>query len=470
MNNGIISQLKDSKVALVGLGMTGMSMLRFLLRNDIVPDVFDANAIPPAQSQHHELFEAVNAQFGPIPTKQFADYDVVLISPGVSLQEPSIRYAREMGIEVYCDIELFARINTTPVIAVTGSNGKSTVVAWLTDFLQQVGLKAIACGNYGVPVLDVIDDNASVFVIELSSFQLDTTQSLECMAATVLNVTPDHLDRYDSFEHYAQSKRKIYQHAQVCLFNADDPQTHPTIDHFSIGFGTHIPAKPLLWSYNPNNGDLLHHQRPFANLRDFILKGHHNAMNALVVAAMASVLDVDVVKHLDKLMAYQGLIHRCQHIAGIKGIRFVDDSKATNIASTMAAINGLAEHKNIVLIAGGDAKGSNLSELIETISANVKKVIAIGKDKAQFKSFVAPRDLTLVEAPSITNEALNSEGNQAFAVMQYAVRKAFDAASPGDIVLLSPACASIDMFQNYQARAAAFKAAVQQIKLEAGDE
>jgi UDP-N-acetylmuramoylalanine--D-glutamate ligase len=452
MKHEFITQLKQAKVALVGLGITGMSMLRFLLEHDIQPDVFDANETPPNQSRHNELLSQVNSQFGPLTTKQFVGYDYVLISPGVSIAEPSLQFARSLGVEVFCDIELFARINTKPVIAVTGSNGKSTVVAWLTDFLNKVGLKAVACGNYGVPVLDVVDDAVSVFILELSSFQLDTTESLVCEAAAVLNVSPDHLDRYDSFADYAQSKRKIYQHAKLCIFNSEDKLTTPRLSATSeaqlVAFGPHQKNSPLLWSYNELSGELLHHQQPYAEFSNFGLTGHHNALNALAVSALASVLDFDVTQKVDELASYEGLIHRCQPIASFAGVTFVDDSKATNVASAEAAIKGLVKHKNILLLAGGDAKGAELNELSSTISSHVKKVFAFGKDKAQFSQFVAPMQLSLVNT------------------LEEAVKGAFGIAAPGDVVLLSPACASIDMFSNYQARAAAFKSAVIELQRE----
>ena len=443
-----LSYLKNANVALVGLGLTGMSMLKYLLENGVTPDVFDSRDAPPIKAQDEYLLSQVQCNLGAITTKQFAEYDVVLISPGISLAEPSLRYAQQVGIDVFCDIELFARINTKPVIAVTASNGKSTVVAWLTDFLNRVGKHAIVCGNFGVPVLDVIDQPTDVYVMELSSFQLDTTSSLHCRAATVLNVTPDHLDRYDSFEDYAQSKRKIYTHAQVILTNADDELTHytpaqnqPDTPNMQA-FGIHNQAQPLLWSYEPATGDLLHHQEVIANINDGFMRGHHNGLNALAVMALASSLDVYVADHIPELLSFGGLEHRCQPVKEWQGIKFVDDSKATNVASALAAINGLACNQNIILIAGGDSKGADLSELSSAINDKVKHVIALGKDKHEFEDFVAPSQLTLVQE------------------MNDAVVHAIQLANRGDTVLLSPACASIDMFQNYQARAAAFISAV----------
>lgn len=460
-----LTSLQNTKVALVGLGLTGMSMLRFLLEHEIVPDVFDSREAPPINSQSDQLLAQVNCQFGEIPTKQFADYELVLISPGISLSEPSLQYAQSIGVDVFCDIELFARINTKPVIAVTASNGKSTVVAWLTDFLNKIGNHAIACGNFGVPVLDVIDQKADVFVMELSSFQLDTTSSLHCKAASVLNITPDHLDRYDSFKDYANAKLKIYRHAELVLANKNDELTHLDIEaltHYNPEanvpsvqfFGLHNESQPIMWSYEPTTGDIIHHQSIIGNLNQGQMRGHHNGLNALAVLALASSLGIDVKEHLDALWSFTGLVHRCQPIKGWQGIRFIDDSKATNVASTIAAVHGLGDSnnagQNIILIAGGDAKGADLSELKEVIDKNVKTLVAMGKDKHQFEGFVEPHKLHLVED------------------MQQAVSAAIQQARHGDIVLLSPACASIDMFQNYQARAAAFIAAVHDMTQDQG--
>lgn len=453
----ILEQLEQHKVALFGLGITGMSMLRFLLSQNISPDVFDTQQAPSENAQKHELLGQVASFFGPITDDQFEQYDYVLISPGISLRHPAIVQAKANGVQVFCDIELFAQVNTKPVLAVTGSNGKSTVVAWLTDFLNRVGKKAVVCGNFGVPVLDVINEDVDAFVIELSSFQLDTTESLVCEAGCVLNVSPDHLDRYDSFADYAKSKRKIYQNAKTAIFNGDDELTIPRVSkasndvdtdlaapHVAFGIGSEV-TPGLLWRYDPKNQFLYYGNNVIADFSTFALSGHHNALNALAVMALANTIGVYVKNDIAHLAEFSGLTHRCQHVRTLNNVAFVDDSKATNIASCQAAIGGLATKKNIILIAGGDAKGAELSELNEVIENHVKAVVALGKDKHQFVNFVASEKLHLVTSMKDAVDVANS-----LAVSQ-------------DIVLLSPACASIDMFRNYQARAAAFIDAVTQL-------
>ena len=454
-DSAFIQELKQSKVAVVGLGMSGMSTLRFLLGQDIKPEVFDSRVNPPVADKDQEFINQITHTFGPFELTQFVDFDYVIVSPGISLKEPAINEALKSNDNVFCDVELFARINTKPVIAVTGSNGKSTVVAWLEDFLCRLGKNAVACGNYGVPVLDVVEQGyngkeVDVFVLELSSFQLESTHSLMCDAATVLNVTPDHMDRYDSFSEYGKAKLNIYTHADLCLYNNDDFSTKPLNGCNTVhAFGTSTQSRAEnYWQFDRSNDNLLLNNEVIGSLADLALTGGHNGLNAIVVLALANAIGVDVKQSFAKLSLFQGLPHRCQKIANISGIDFIDDSKATNIASTQAALSGLSKsgQANIILIAGGDAKGADLSELKLDIQSKVKKVIALGKDKQAFTEFLQPEQVTLVNT------------------MDEAVEQACEQASEGDIVLLSPACASIDMYKNYQQRGIDFKTNVLALK------
>lgn len=458
-DSAFIQELKQSKVAVVGLGMSGMSTLRFLLGQGIKPKVFDSRLTPPIADKDQEFINQVERMFGQFKLDEFVDYDYVVVSPGISLKEPAIAEALKTNDNVFCDVELFARINTKPVIAVTGSNGKSTVVAWLEDFLCRLGKNAVACGNYGVPVLDVIEQGyngkeVDVFVMELSSFQLESTHSLMCDVATVLNVTPDHMDRYDSFSEYSKAKLNIYTHAHLCLYNNDDFSTKPLSDcNYVHAFGTSTQSRAEnYWQFDKHTEDLVLNNEVIGNLSDLALSGSHNGLNAIVVLALANAIGVDIKQNFEQLSLFQGLPHRCQKIANINGVDFIDDSKATNVASTQAALSGLSksDSANIILIAGGDAKGADLSELKPDIQAKVKKVIALGKDKLAFTEFLQPELLTLVTA------------------MPEAVLQASEQADKGDIVLLSPACASIDMYKNYQQRGLDFKANVLALSGEQG--
>ena len=448
LDTGFIDELKQSKVAVVGLGMSGMSTLKFLLKHNISPKVFDSRLTPPIADNDVSYINQVERQFGEFKLNEFVEYDYVIVSPGISLKEPAIAETLKNNDNVFCDVELFARINCKPVIAVTGSNGKSTVVAWLEDFLNRLGKNAVACGNYGVPILDVIEQGyngkpVDVFVLELSSFQLETTHSLICDAATVLNVTPDHMDRYDSFSEYGKTKLNVYTHASVCLYNNDDFATKPLNGCNKVhAFGTSTQSRAEnYWQFNHDNENLYLNNEVIGNLSQLSLTGSHNGLNAIVVLALAKAIGVDINNSFESLSMFQGLPHRCQKIANVNGIDFIDDSKATNVASTQAALMGLSktQQANIILIAGGDAKGADLSELKHDIQNKVKKVIALGKDKLAFTDFVPPQQLTLVNA------------------MSDAVSQAYSQAEEGDIVLLSPSCASLDMYKNYQQRGLDFK-------------
>ena len=287
MNNvqdsAFIQELRQSKVAIVGLGMSGMSTLRFLLANGVTPKVFDSRLTPPVADKDQEFIEQVDHAYGEFSLDEFVNYDYVVISPGISLKEPAIAEALRTNDNVFCDVELFARINEKPVIAVTGSNGKSTVVAWLEDFLCRLGKNAVACGNYGVPVLDVIERDyngkeVDVFVIELSSFQLESTHSLMCEAASVLNVTPDHKVRYDSFSEYSKAKLNIYTHSNLCLYNNDDFSTKPLFDCKSVhAFGTSVQSRAEnYWQFDKASENLLLNNEVIGNLSELSLSGSHN--------------------------------------------------------------------------------------------------------------------------------------------------------------------------------------------------
>ena len=448
-NLDFINELKQSKIAVVGLGVSGMSVLRYLLSINIQPKVFDSRLTPPIADAEQQYVNQVERQFGQFKLHEFLEFDYVIVSPGISLKEPAIAEALMNNDNVFCDVELFARINDKPVLAVTGSNGKSTVVAWLEDFLRRIGKNAVACGNYGIPVMDVLEQGhdgnpVEVFVMELSSFQLETTHSLICEAATVLNVTPDHMDRYESFSEYSQAKLKIYTHSKLCLYNNDDFNTKPLLARCDKvhAFGTAAQLRTEnYWLFDVSNDNFYVNGECIGNLSQLALTGSHNGKNAIVVLALANALGIDVKTEFEQLSHFAGLPHRCQTVANANQVTFIDDSKATNVASTQAALSGLSKSSapNIILIAGGDAKGADLSELKSDIQSKVKTVIAFGKDKTKFSEFLKPEQLIIVNS------------------MAEAVALSSSMSVDGDIVLLSPACASIDMYKNYQERGNDFK-------------
>lgn len=445
-----LKDMKNGKVAVVGLGLSGISTVDYLLRNGISPDLFDSRSTPPNKHDIEKKYQTLKQSFGAFSDDEFLDYTYVIVSPGITLKTTALANALRHNENVFCDVELFARINNKPVLAITGSNGKSTAVGWLEHALNGCGIKAAACGNYGVPVLDVIDQDFDVYVIELSSFQLESVQSLACAAAVVLNVSEDHMDRYDSFEDYSKAKNKIYRHADLCIYNQDDFQTKPLISHDNVvSFGSiEECCEQTCWQYDIANKALLKNGVQVACLGDFKVSGDHNGLNGLVVLAMAQAIGIDIEQdsNLAVFKSFAGLPHRCQLAHEANGVRYIDDSKATNVASTIAALNGLAEDKNIILIAGGDAKGADLAELAELIDRDVKFVVALGKDKHQFESFVPAEKLSIVDD------------------LKQAVVQANKVSSSGDCVLLSPACASIDMFKNYQQRGLMFQSLVKDLR------
>lgn len=448
-----LQELQQSTIAVVGLGLSGMSVLKFLLANGIRPDVFDSREQPPIADNNKGYISRVTAKFGEFAEEQFVDYDYVIISPGISLKTPAISYALKTNDNVFCDVELFARLNDKPVVAVTGSNGKSTVVAWLEDFLKQLGINAVACGNYGVPVLDVFDVGydqkpVDLYVMELSSFQLETTHSLQTKVSSVLNVTQDHMDRYDSFSEYSRTKLGIYEHSQLCLYNNDDFETKPLnncnqVHAFGLAEQSHAEQ---YWRFDVDSNNLLLNGDTLGNLEQLSLAGTHNGLNALVVLALAKAVGVDVKQHFEQLAHFGGLPHRCQTIKKHNQVTYINDSKATNVASTVAAISGLAKQqsRSIVLIAGGDIKGADLSELAPFMKQHVKQLICFGKDKQAFSGLIEQERFLLVDN------------------MQQAVIKAHDYLAAGDLCLLSPASASIDMYDNYTQRGNEFAQLVSQ--------
>lgn len=463
MNLEIISQLQQSRVAVVGLGLTGMSMLRFLRKHNVAPVVFDTRETPKVADKDQSLLQGLHCQFGEIEENALTPFDFVLVSPGIPLAIPALQKAKAQNDNVFGDVELFARINQKPVLAVTGSNGKSTVVAWLQDALNRAGKRAVACGNYGVPVLDVLEQDYDVFVIELSSFQLESTSSLRCEAATVLNVSEDHLDRYDSFADYSSAKNNIYHLAKSCLYNQDDFETKPLISHndvSSFGFLA-LCHENTCWQFDSASGDLLKNKQRIGNFSDFAISGEHNALNALAVLALAERVGIDLVADIEHFYPFTGLPHRCQFVTERAQVSFIDDSKATNIASTQAALQGLATGKNIVLIAGGDAKGADVSELSADFSRSVKHLITLGVDGPKLAKTM--EDVMAKNMAESSNEAVTQVSD-----MTQAVAVANEVAEQNDIVLLSPACASIDMFANYVARGLAFQQAVLALDPETG--
>ncbi|WP_432460138.1 UDP-N-acetylmuramoyl-L-alanine--D-glutamate ligase [Agarivorans sp. QJM3NY_25] len=423
-----MSKLQSQKrYAVVGLGASGLSSVRFLLRHGISPLVCDTRAEPPGLVN---LPTELPVICGELPLAQLLDCDVVIVSPGVALAHPVLQTLAKAGIALIGDVELFSHYAAAPVVAITGSNGKSTVTTLLGEMAKQAGLKVAVGGNIGVPALDLLNDEVQLYVLELSSFQLETTEHLQTAAATLLNVSEDHMDRYDDLDAYIAAKQKVYQHAMTAVVNLDDVQSTPiTTTENRLSFSVTQPADFCL---SCDQKQLLHGTKVLLDISDLALVGTHNYANILAALALAESLAIPMQACLAAVKQFAGLTHRCQLVSRKRDIRWINDSKATNVGATLAALIGLKDSAaQLWLIVGGDSKAGDLSELKSAFS-EVAGVVAFGRDKLRFQQL----DPQVVLVDDLSG-ALNWCAEQARA---------------GDTVLLSPACASLDMYRNFEAR------------------
>jgi len=431
----------------VGLGKTGLSVVRHLRARGLAVTVIDSREAPPALPALRAEAPEVPVRTGGLDPQWLAGAEDIVLSPGMAPQGPFFDAARARGLPLIGDIELFARAAGAPVVGITGTNGKSTVTTLLGRMAQRAGRRARVGGNLGEPALELLDPSAELYVLELSSYQLDTTESLTLQAATVLNVTPDHLDRYDSVADYAASKARIFRRCGTAVLNADDPlvATMASLARRRLRFSLHAAsgADYILRSHAgalwlSRGGERL---LPLSELK---LAGRHNAANALAALALGEALELPLTAMLDELREFPGLPHRTAWVADIAGVRYIDDSKGTNVGATVAAVSGLAGP--LVLIAGGDGKGQDFRPLGAALRGKVRRAVLIGRDARALGAALAG--------------ACEVEYG---ATLEEAVRAAAASARPGDTVLLSPACASLDMFRDFQHRGEVFAAAVREL-------
>ena len=441
----------------VGLGKTGAACLRYLTKRGIAVRATDSRRAPPGLAELGDLAGSLDLRLGGFDLSLLEGASQVLLSPGVSLEEPIARAARARGIEVLGDVELFARNVSAPVIGVTGTNGKSTVTTLVARMAEAAGRSVLAGGNLGVAALDLLErPTPDLYVLELSSFQLETTSSLHLKAAVVLNVSADHLDRYPSVADYARAKSRIFARAATVVLNADDPlvsamrdAVHPRdpvrIVTFSIE-ETRSAGRAADFSLLSDGARirLAAHGVDVLDTSWMKIAGLHNAANALAALALGEAVGLPMPKMIEALQSFPGLPHRSQWVADVAGVRYVDDSKGTNVGATIAAVGGMPGP--LVMIAGGQGKGQDFAPLAPAFRGKVRHVVLIGRDAGL---------LAAALAGVCSTETAGS--------MPEAVAAAARAARPGDTVLLSPACASFDMFRDYGHRGAEFAAAVRRL-------
>lgn len=439
--------VKNKRVLVLGLGETGLSVLRFLQAQGAIVSVADSRENPPNLQAVKAEMPEVMVYLGDFDAEILKASELLVVSPGIALSEPAIQAAVKVGIAVVGDVELFAqyRPHHAKVIAITGANGKTTVTTLVGEMCKAAGLKTIVAGNIGLPVLDALNMEApDVYVLELSSFQLETTNSLMADAATVLNLTEDHMDRYANMASYAAAKAHIFYQAKCQVLNRDDAWSmimeRPSLELITFG----LSADQQAFGVAEINNEiwLCEGERQLINVADLHFKGAHNAANALAALALCRAIGLEYAPLLGALYGFKGLPHRVEWVAEINNIAYYDDSKGTNVGATCAALSGFPQ--KVVLIAGGDGKGQDFSPLLPAVNNNARAVVLIGRDACLIEQALDGTEVPIYHAHD----------------MQEAVTIAQRVAWADDAVLLSPACASFDMYKNYISRAEAFVAAV----------
>ena len=437
--------LHNVNYLVVGLGVTGYSVARYLLKQGYRCRIQDTRDIPPFLGELHAHFDAVDFRAQPLDNELIAWADVLVVSPGLAIRGTAIEQARDLGKQVVGDIELFARLVDKPVVAITGSNGKSTVTALVGEMIGGDGKAVAVGGNIGTAALDLLEQDPEFYVLELSSYQLETTTSLQPRVAALLNLCEDHLDRYLGYAEYIQTKLRVYDNANQCVSNFDDEVTRH--DARDITFSLNLDADAEFRLVEDNGLWLAHRQEPWLRVDEIKLGGRHNWANCLAAMAIAHSIGISKPAIVAAMKQFAGMPHRSQWIAEIDGVEWINDSKATNTGAAQASIEG--RDRPVILIAGGQSKGADMSVMFNAIKQRVKQVLLLGEDAARLQQ--AWQGATRIERVQD---------------MQQAVHRAHEIAREGDCVLLAPACASFDMYPKFEARGDDFTHRVREL---AGD-
>jgi UDP-N-acetylmuramoylalanine--D-glutamate ligase len=437
----------------MGMGKTGVACVKFLTQQQIPVRVMDNRLTPPGLATIEQNFPGVAYTTGGFDAMQLAEATEIVISPGLSVREPALALAKTKGIPIISEIELFARHANAPVIAITGSNGKSTVTTLVGEMASHAGWRVQVGGNLGTPAIELLRHPApNLYVLELSSFQLETTYSLNPKAAVVLNICEDHMDRYTDLAEYIAAKALVYRGDGMIVINADDPHVVAMLPP---------QRQHLSFSLRPNHGDFRvrqHHGEPY------LVRAHHDSFqpllptkamkiagtimqaNALASLALGEAVGLPMTAMIEAIENFKGLHHRCTWVARKQQVDWFNDSKGTNVGATIAALQNLARPGRIILIAGGDGKGADFSSLTEVVAQHCRACILIGRD-----------------APLIAEVLTGVVPLHHAVTLEEAVVQAAQLAQSEDAVLLSPACASFDMFRNYEHRGQVFEEAVKRL-------
>ena len=446
----------DQLKIVIGLGVTGVSCAKLLAAKGARFMVLDTRERPANLASFERDYPDVKVILGPLDQQLLASATELILSPGIAKNDPAIAYAVAQGVKLVGDIDLFCREINAPIIAITGSNAKSSVTTLVGEMAVAAGLDVGVGGNIGLPVLDFLSQpEKDIYILELSSFQLETTHELRAAVATVLNLTPDHLDRYDQdFQQYHQAKHRIFKGCKSVVVNLEDALTQPLVANEVKVMGNRLGASDFsvfglmkVVEQGVQREYIALAKQPLLATDKIKLPGRHNIMNALAALAIGHQAGFEMSAMLGAIENFKGLAHRCQWVENKHGVNYFNDSKGTNVGATVAALEGLgatlAIDKKIILIAGGDGKGADFDALAAPVKRLVKTLVLIGTDAQRIAS-IAP-----------TTNAVFAQS------MSGAVQQAAKLAEQGDIVLLSPACASFDMFANYGERGELFCAAVE---------
>jgi UDP-N-acetylmuramoylalanine--D-glutamate ligase len=440
--NANATKADQGKALVLGMGATGVSIANFLAAQGRSADFADSRAEPPGAAAIRQALPEAQTHCGELPASVPGDVTEIFLSPGLGMQLPLLDDAKARGIPVRSDIDLFMSACQGKVLGITGSNGKSTVTTLVAQMLKAAGVPTAAGGNLGTPALDLLAADAEVYVLELSSFQLERSDFLPLHAAVVLNISPDHLDHHDSLEAYAAAKQRIYKKCGTAIINRDEFTPQPG----QVSFGSDLPAATDWGVVENDDGQwIARGNLTVMPVSDLQVVGRHNLLNVLAAFALAATLDAPLDGLVAAARSFTGLPHRMQRVPSSDGITWIDDSKATNEAAALASIDAIAGP--LILIAGGDAKGGDMRELAERLRNRQVSMVVIGKDRDLFvKRFADMLSVTIADS------------------IEEAVNAAARLAAAGDTVLLAPACSSLDMFSGYTERGDRFAAAVKALQ------